>query len=186
MDNHTTDMEHKNLRKMIRAYMEPRIMVLRSKASSAITTLLDQVVRFIGGMSAVCNIAKSDYERNLLIETVVNNDSHVHATSQIEGSVDATPNTLVKRDSLGRIKGGGTYYGSTGFKLSNGVDISNLFRNINTYPANPVNKKSGSGNYTNSITISFNTSNNVLTLSRNLASFCTVNKHPDVEKDGCD
>lgn len=174
----------KNIRRMIKAYIIPRIVSIYGNLQTYIRMLLNRRIVFKGAASGETNFIQLTDSKELKIPLTIQNNSHTHTSDHIVGSVKPDPDTIVKRDSSGNIIGKGSTHGDTGFKLSNGNDVSSLFMKSDYRPITVSTVTTGSGNYTNSIVFSMD-GNNKITLNYNKANFCPVSKHPDVQKDGC-
>lgn len=204
MNSDSQSVLKKNIRKMVRFLYLPKIQVLISRCRDSIQTLLKKTIRFTGGMIGEANLQDHDKSGVVLFETTVVDDGHKHTSAQINGSVKATPNSIVQRDENGQIHGSGNRYGNTGFKLANGIDVSTLFRSVDAAPFTAGTSASGShntasainpfdplrqwntGNYpvVDNISLSINKGLNV-TLLYHRSGFCMHFKHPDVAADGC-
>lgn len=177
----------KNIKEMVRFLYLPRINTILSRCKSSVKSLIDRIVRFRGQMTSYTDLSKSSKDGTVTFNTTVVNDGHTHNSSQIIGSVQAIPNTIVQRDNLGMIHGSGNRYGETGYKLSNGSDLSTLFRNINSFPFTTSTTPTGSySGYSciNGVSFTINGNFNV-NLQYNRSGFCSHNCHSTWHIHGC-
>ncbi len=188
----STDIQEKSIRNMIRAVMLPHLLILISKCRDKVNSLISRTVKFTGAMNASANISNVDEDGTVVFNTTIATDSHHHLSQSIEAEVEAISNSLVKRDSQGKIHGSGSTYGNTGFKLANGTDISSLFRYVNTYPftTRTVANSDGSVNDTDptvisDATLSLNSATNEVTLTYVSSGLCPTYQHPNCNEDGC-
>lgn len=174
----------KNIRSMVFATLIPKIVAIRESINIHAAKLLGRILNISGAATGSTELSKTDYTNTIQIPITIADDSHDHHAVDIAGSVPALPTTLVKRTATGTITGAGSSFGNTGFKVSDGRDITELFKNAALYPYTTETIVNGSGNYISGIQMTID-GNNKITLSQNVSSFCPVNRHPDVNKDGC-
>lgn len=177
----------KNIKNMIRAIIIPKLASIRDN----FITFRDLILRrriVITGTQASGEFNMSDLasKQKLDIDITILDDGHTHTNDQVEGSVQALPNTIVARDINSHIVGSGSTYGNTGFKLSNGDDVSTLFLNSEDRPLQCRTSFTGGGGQQYITNIEFvEESTNKILLTYNAAAFCPVYRHSSVKKDGC-
>ena len=174
----------KNIRSMVLGVIVPKIVSIRENFRSFLEQLFNKKVILQKEATAEFNTEDMLVSGTIQVPVTVTDDGHSHTSSQISGSEKAEPNTIVKRDASGKIHGSGNVYKDTGFKLSDGRDVTALFYDVNQYPYTATTITNGSGNYISGISITVDASANIV-LTQNKANFCPVYTHPDVHKDGC-
>lgn len=174
----------KNIRNMIKGIIIPKIVSIYDNIQTYIRMLLDRRIIFKGDATGETNFIQLTDSKSMQISLEIEDNSHTHTSEQIAGSVQPMPDTIVKRDVNGNMIGKGSVHGDTGFKLSNGSDVSSLFMKSDYRPITVTTVATGGGNYTNNIVFSMN-ENHKITLSYSNSNFCPINMYPDVRKDGC-
>ena len=174
----------KNIRNMVLGIIVPKIVAIKENFHSFLEQLFNKKVVLQKDVSAQFDTSEMLVSGTIQVPVTVKDDGHSHTSSQITGSVKADPDTIVKRDSSGKIHGSGNVYKDTGFKLSDGRDITELFYDAGQYPYTASTVTNGTGNYISGIAISIDAAANI-TLTQTKANFCPVYTHPDIHKDGC-
>lgn len=120
------------------------------------------------GSGTIVEVGKySDVEISLTIDTT----KHVHTKEQLPVSVPAVPETIALRDSSGNVHSSGSTVGDSGYKLSDGRDLTSLFKTVNGTYISVGQVRTGSGAACTDAYLSL--SGNMITLTTNWAGYCS-------------
>lgn len=120
--------KYRNLKELIHTLIDPQIRNLILQLDSIYDSIKNKKIEAYGDVTGKCDLLENSLNTNLPLTIIPSN--HTHDAAQLPASVAAIKNTLILRDNQGAIYGSGSTYGNTGFKLSNGNDVSSLFENV--------------------------------------------------------
>lgn len=136
--------KYRNTRELVDTLIDPQIRNLVLRLESIYDEIKNKKITIYGGTTGTCDLLENSIVTDLPLTVVPS--GHKHDAAQLPASVSATPNTLVRRDSSGSIYGSGSTYGNTGFKLSDGRDVSTLFSSAASADILVSHSARGSGN----------------------------------------
>ena len=115
----------------IKKVIDPLIIQIQSSILGIMTQyMIDTKILTLNG-SEVYSTYSENKDNQIFVETKLTSTNHLHSFNDFPSSIAATPNTIVVRDDYGNIYSGGIDIDNTGYKLSNGNDLSSIFKHKN-------------------------------------------------------
>lgn len=115
----------------IKKVIDPLIIQIQSSILGIMTQYMIDTKNLTLNGSEVYSTYSENKDNQIFVETKLTSTNHLHSFNDFPSSIAATPNTIVVRDDYGNIYSGGINIDNTGYKLSNGNDLSSIFKHKN-------------------------------------------------------